>query len=220
VLGLLENPLSGWKLVVKASEDRMLAAALLVVFLPAILVIALLIKIDSPGPVLFRQRRIGFNNIPFYVMKFRTMHHRPAEDSLGLRQAQRADPRITNIGRFLRKSSLDEIPQLINVLKGNMSLVGPRPHPLWQNASDLSWKELGDAPLNAVVAEYMARHRVKPGITGWAQVRGYRGQTETIAMMQMRIEHDLYYIEQWSLWFDLKILFLTIFAVMRQENAH
>ena len=218
VLDLLKNPLSEWKLVIKAAEDRVLASCLLLAMGLPMLVIAAFIRLDSPGPVLFRQKRIGFNNKPFDVLKFRTMRHDPdrAHDA---RQAVQNDRRVTRLGRFLRRSSLDELPQIFNVLQGNMSLVGPRPHPAWVSAADL-WKEYGDFPLNAVVQEYAARHRVKPGITGWAQVCGYRGETETVEKMRKRVEHDLLYIDRWSLAFDLKILGLTAIAVFRAKNAY
>src|SRR5262249_48037769 len=148
--------------------------------------IACMIKLDSPGPVLFRQKRLGFNNRPFEVLKFRTMSYTSGTQ----RQAQREDPRVTRIGRFLRRSSLDELPQLFNVLRGEMSLVGPRPHPVWGNASEL-WPDQGDRPIEAIFSEYASRHRMKPGITGLAQVCGYRGETETMDKMAKRVEHDL-----------------------------
>jgi len=137
---------------------------------------------------------------------------------LALQQARRRDRRVTRIGGFLRRSSLDELPQLVNVLRGDMSLVGPRPHPMWTRASEL-WPEKGDQPLESILDEYASRYRVKPGITGLAQVRGCRGETETVDKMARRVEHDLHYIENWSLWLDLKILTLTVVTVMAGENA-
>lgn len=136
-----------------------------------------------------------------------------------LKQAAWNDPRVTRVGAFLRKSSLDELPQLFNVLTGEMSLVGPRPHPAWQNAGDV-WQEHGGVPLEAVVSEYACRHRVKPGITGWAQVCGFRGGTKSPEVMRKRVERDLYYIERWSIWFDIKILMLTVITVLRSQNAY
>jgi putative colanic acid biosynthesis UDP-glucose lipid carrier transferase len=170
--------------------------------------IAVAIKMDSPGPVLFRQRRYGFNNEDIEVLKFRTMYHfRPPE--VGFVQATRDDPRVTRLGALLRKSSLDELPQLFNVLGGSMSLIGPRPHAIAHNEQFV--------PL---VASYDARHKVKPGITGWAQVNGFRGETDNIEKMRARVEHDIYYIENWSLWFDLKILILTALVVWTHPNAY
>jgi len=180
-------------------------------------VIALLIKWDSPGPVFFRQKRLGLDNRPFSILKFRTMTQGPSGGEL--QQARRDDARVTRVGSFLRRSSLDELPQLINVLRGEMSLIGPRPHPMWTRADQL-WPDQGDKPLEQVLSEYASRHRVKPGITGWAQVCGWRGETETVDKMARRVEHDLHYIENWSLWLDIRILVLTLKTVLSGENAH
>jgi Undecaprenyl-phosphate glucose phosphotransferase len=207
MLSVLERPLSGWSLVAKNFEDRVLAAILTVLLLPIIGLIALAVKLDSPGPVFFRQRRYGFNNNAIVVWKFRTMHVQQTDESV-VPQATRNDPRVTRIGRFLRKTSLDELPQVFNVLRGEMSLVGPRPHAVAHNEQYAK-----------VIDDYLSRHRVKPGITGWAQVNGLRGETDTPEKMRQRVQHDLYYIDNWSLWFDLKILALTPFAAINR-NAY
>jgi Undecaprenyl-phosphate glucose phosphotransferase len=211
LLNVFQKPLPDWHSVVKAIEDKTLSLLLLLFLLPLFVVVALAIKLDSPGPIFFRQKRYGFNHRLIGVYKFRTMYHH-MRDEKAERLATRDDPRITRIGRFLRKTSIDELPQLINVLKGEMSIVGPRPHALSAKAADRLYEE--------VVAEYAARHRVKPGITGWAQVMGWRGETDTIEKIQKRVEHDLYYIENWSFAFDIKILFLTFFALLKAENAY
>jgi lipopolysaccharide/colanic/teichoic acid biosynthesis glycosyltransferase len=174
------------------------------------MLIALAIRLDSPGPVLFRQPRLGFNNRLFTCYKFRTMHHGMA-DLFGDRQATRGDPRVTRLGKWLRALSLDELPQLLNVLQGNMSLVGPRPHPPNTKAADKLFTD--------VVAKYAFRHRVKPGITGWAQVNGWRGETKTIDQIENRVSCDLAYIENWSVWFDLRILMLTLTREILSRNA-
>ena len=160
--------------------------------------------------MLFRQRRLGANNLPFDLLKFRSMYLEQA-DPHGHQLTQAGDPRITRVGRFLRMTSIDELPQLINVLKGDMSLVGPRPHPLAASAAGIAYAR--------AINEYPIRHRVKPGITGWAQVNGWRGETTTIEQIRQRVEHDLYYIENWSLTFDLLILGRTVFAVLSRANA-
>jgi putative colanic acid biosynthesis UDP-glucose lipid carrier transferase len=180
----------------------------LVVFAPLLLAIALAIRLDGPGPVLFRQKRYGFANNEFTVFKFRTMRHRPAEEP-DVPQARRQDPRITRVGAFLRRTSLDELPQLINVLRGDMSLVGPRPHAVAHNVQYAQ-----------IIDDYLSRHRVKPGITGWAQINGLRGETDTPEKMRARVEHDLYYIDNWSLMLDIKILLLTPLRGFVNKNAY
>jgi Undecaprenyl-phosphate glucose phosphotransferase len=208
LLDVFERPLSGWDLVLKNLEDRILAPIFFVIFLVPCLLIALAIKLDSPGPVLFRQPRFGFNNNLINVLKFRTMHaNRP--DEPGVPQASRNDPRVTRVGRFLRRTSLDELPQLWNVLKGEMSLVGPRPHAVDHNRK---YAEMID--------EYLGRHRMKPGMTGWAQVNGLRGETQTVEQMRARVQYDLSYIDNWSLWFDLRILSLTLFVGFISKRAY
>jgi putative colanic acid biosynthesis UDP-glucose lipid carrier transferase len=208
MLTALERPLSGWSLVAKAIEDRVLSAIALLIFAPLLGAIALAIKLDSPGPVLFRQKRYGFANNEFTVFKFRSMRHRPAEEP-GVPQARRNDPRITRLGAFLRRTSLDELPQLLNVLRGDMSLVGPRPHAVAHNVQ-----------FAQIIDDYLSRHRVKPGITGWAQINGLRGETDTPEKMRARVEHDLYYIDNWSLLLDLKILLLTPLRGFVNKNAY
>ena len=210
MLGVVQKPkpVAGWNVVVKSLEDRILAALLVLLISPILLAIALAIKLNSKGPVLFKQPRYGFNNKEFFVYKFRTMYDRE-HASHDARQATRDDPRITQVGKFLRRTSLDELPQLFNVLEGTMSLVGPRPHPVSLNKQ---YAEL--------IGGYFSRHKVKPGITGWAQVCGHRGETDTADKMQARVEHDVYYIENWSLLFDLQILFMTAFVGFVHKNAY
>jgi Undecaprenyl-phosphate glucose phosphotransferase len=211
LLQVFNRPLADWRLLMKDIEDRALALLLLVLFGPLMLMVALLIKLDSRGPALFRQQRYGFNNELIEVLKFRTMYTHLA-DRNAVKLATRNDPRVTRVGRLLRRLSLDELPQIINVLRGEMSIVGPRPHALSAKAADRLYEE--------VVEEYAARHRVKPGITGWAQVHGWRGETDTYDKIRKRVEYDLYYIENWSLMLDLKILLMTAVAVFRTENAY
>jgi putative colanic acid biosynthesis UDP-glucose lipid carrier transferase len=207
-LDVFERPLSGWDLVLKNLEDRILGPILCLIFLIPCLLIALIVKLDSRGPVLFHQPRFGFNNNLVNVLKFRTMYaDRPEEP--GVPQATRNDPRVTRVGRFLRRSSLDELPQLWNVLRGEMSLVGPRPHAVDHNRH-----------YAAMIDEYLGRHRVKPGMTGWAQVNGLRGETQTVEQMRARVQYDLEYIDHWSLWFDLRILFLTLFVGFVSRKAY
>ena len=173
--------------------------------------IALAIKFDSPGRVLFKQKRQGFNNNPFEVWKFRTMHaHLEKPDCIV--QVTKDDPRVTRRGRFLRRTSLDELPQLFNVLRGEMSIVGPRPHAAATKAQGHLFEDIVDS--------YAARHRVNPGITGWAQVNGWRGETNTVEDIQKRVEHDLYYIDNWSIWLDLVIVARTTGALFRHEKAY
>ena len=208
MLDLSASPMTGVNRLVKAVEDRVLAAIILLLISPLMLVIALAVKLTSPGPVFYRQRRHGLNGKIFTIYKFRTMVlHQENEGKVT--QARRNDPRLTPIGGFLRRTSLDELPQFINVLKGEMSIVGPRPHAIEHNNQFME-----------IIEFYIQRHKVKPGITGWAQVNGYRGETDTIFKMQKRIEYDLYYIEHWSLWFDLKIIFLTVFKGLVHPNAY
>jgi Undecaprenyl-phosphate glucose phosphotransferase len=208
VLKVVSAPLAGWRKVMKGLEDRLVAGVLVVCLAPLMALIALAIRLDSPGPVLFVQDRFGFNNRRIPVRKFRTMvHDRPPEE--GVPQARRDDPRVTRVGRFLRRTSLDELPQLFNVLDGSMSLVGPRPHAVEHNEKYM-----------ALIAGYSARHNVKPGITGWAQVNGLRGETKTVDKMRARVACDIYYVEHWSLWFDLRILLRTLVIAWRQSTAY
>lgn len=192
----------------KRLEDIVIAASALFFLLPLFLIVALLIKLDSPGPILYRQQRYGFNNRPFSIYKFRSMRVHQ-EKSNTVTQATRNDPRITRSGAFLRRSSIDELPQLLNVLEGSMSIVGPRPHAIPHNEY-----------YGTLFAEYNARHNVHPGITGWAQANGLRGETDTEEKMRRRVEYDLYYIENWSLLFDIKIIWMTFVNVWRQKTAY
>jgi putative colanic acid biosynthesis UDP-glucose lipid carrier transferase len=195
----------GW---VKRLEDLIISSIILLLISPLLALIALAIKLDSKGPVIFKQRRHGFNNQVFEVYKFRSM---TVADSASTQvvQATRDDVRVTRIGKFLRRSSLDELPQLFNVLLGHMSIVGPRPHAVQHNI------EYG-----AIISEYFARHNVKPGITGWAQINGLRGETDTVDKMHRRVQFDLHYIEHGSLLLDLKIIIMTSLAVWFQANAY
>lgn len=192
------SPITGFSAVVKKLEDYVLASVILVLISPALLVIAVAVKLTSPGPVIYRQKRHGWNGEPIWVYKFRSMKvHQEAPGQVT--QARRGDPRLTPIGGFLRRTSLDELPQFINVLQGRMSIVGPRPHALEHNDH---YKQL--------IPHYMLRHKVKPGITGWAQVNGHRGETETVDKMKARVDHDLHYLERWSVWLDLRIVVMTV----------
>jgi Undecaprenyl-phosphate glucose phosphotransferase len=211
MLNIADRPLRDWRLVGKEIEDRVLASLILLLIAPLMALIALAIKLDSPGPVFFRQRRYGFNNQLIEVFKFRTMHHH-ASDPNAAQLTRRNDPRVTRIGAFLRRTSLDELPQFFNVLRGEMSVVGPRPHALAAKAGGLLYQD--------AVSDYAARHRVKPGITGWAQVNGWRGETEVVEQIERRVEHDLYYIDHWSLLFDLKIIVLTVFGGFTGRYAY
>ncbi len=211
LLDVAPKPLADWSVVVKTAEDKVLAALALVLFSPLMLLIAIAVKLDSQGPVLFRQGRYGFNNQLIDVYKFRTMHHEMRDDDAG-QLAVRGDPRITPLGAFLRRTSLDELPQIFNVLKGNMSMVGPRPHAKLAKAGDRLYSE--------VVEQYAVRHKVKPGITGWAQVNGWRGETDTEDKIVQRVQHDVHYIENWSLFFDLQILIMKLRVAFDHENAY
>ncbi|RVU34090.1 undecaprenyl-phosphate glucose phosphotransferase [Hwanghaeella grinnelliae] len=207
MMQVVKTPLSGWNIVVKWLEDRVLSALLIVLFAPILAAVALAIRLESPGPVIFRQKRYGYNNEVFHIYKFRSMYH--GEVPVKTVQATKDDPRITRVGRFIRRTSLDELPQLFNVLFGDMSLVGPRPHAVDHN------EEYG-----AIIKGYFGRHRVKPGITGWAQVNGLRGETDTLEKMEARVRYDTYYAENWSLLFDLQILARTAVVGFVNKNAY
>jgi Undecaprenyl-phosphate glucose phosphotransferase len=209
---LADRPIKRWNAVTKGGEDLLLGGIITLLLLPLLAIIALAIKFNSPGPVIFKQRRHTFNNREFDIYKFRTMLWNPAAVAQNLKQTSRHDDRVTRVGRFLRSSSLDELPQLFNVLKGDMSLVGPRPHAVNMRTEDRLGSEITDM--------YAHRHRVKPGITGWSQVNGARGATETTAQLRRRVELDLHYIENWSLLLDLKILVLTPREVLKRTNAY
>jgi putative colanic acid biosynthesis UDP-glucose lipid carrier transferase len=182
---------------------------LIIVLVPVMILIALLIRLESKGPVLFRQERYGFANRRFHIYKFRTMFQRTVGEETITIQASKNDPRVTRIGRILRRFSLDELPQLFNVLNGTMSLVGPRPHAVDHNEAYAQQ-----------IRGYFARHRVKPGLTGWAQVNGFRGETKTLAAMEARVKYDIYYVENWTLLFDLKILVMTAGVCLTGRNAY
>lgn len=208
MLNLSASPLTGATRLFKEIEDRVLGLFILVLITPLMLIIAVAVKVTSPGPVYFKQKRNGWNGNVIKVYKFRTMYVQQEDDGL-VSQATKNDPRITPLGAFLRRTSLDELPQFINVLQGRMSIVGPRPHAVAHNEY---YKEQ--------VPRYMLRHKVKPGITGWAQVHGLRGETETLEKMQKRIEYDLYYIEHISIWLDLQIIAMTIIKGFSGRNAY
>ena len=211
VLDILDRPIADWNVVIKFVFDKVVGSLALIALSPVLVLTALAIRLDTPGPVIFRQRRHGFNNEVIEVYKFRSMYADQL-DPAASRLVTRDDPRVTRVGRFIRKTSIDELPQLFNVVfKGNLSLVGPRPHAVQAKAADRQYDEVVDG--------YFARHRVKPGITGWAQVNGWRGETDTPEKIQHRVEHDLYYIENWSILFDLRILALTPLAIFKGTNA-
>ena len=211
VLDVLDKPITDWDVVMKWLFDKIVGGIILLLASPVMLLAAIAIKLDSRGPVFFKQKRYGFNNELIEVYKFRSMHADQC-DPTASRLVQRGDSRVTRVGAFIRKTSIDELPQLINVVfKGNLSLVGPRPHAVHAKAENRLYDEAVDG--------YFARHRVKPGITGWAQISGWRGETDTQEKIQRRVEHDLYYIENWSVLLDLFILAKTPLALAKTENA-
>lgn len=211
MLDVASRPLSGWRRTAKNIEDVVLGSLIVVMISPILAAIALAIKLDSPGPVFFRQKRYGFNDQLIEVFKFRTMYVHMT-DVNAAQLTQKNDPRVTKIGRFLRKTSLDELPQFFNVLRGEMSIVGPRPHATQAKAGGILYQD--------AVERYSARHRVKPGITGWAQINGWRGETETVEQIEQRVRHDLTYIDNWSLGLDLKIIALTAFTGFTGAQAY
>jgi exopolysaccharide biosynthesis polyprenyl glycosylphosphotransferase len=203
-INLSETPLEGWSRFVKRGFDLIVAGAAFVAFSPVMLAITIAIWLEDRGPIFYRQVRMGLDGKPFDIFKFRSMRV-GAENESGAKWAERDDPRRTRVGRFIRAWSLDELPQLFNVLRGEMSVVGPRPE-----------RPQFVEQFRAEFPHYMLRHKVRAGITGWAQVHGWRGNTS----IRMRIEHDLYYIENWSLLLDLKILFMTVIHGLKHENAY
>ena len=207
VIAICESPFTGFNSMIKRASDIVLAVLIQIMLLPVMLLIALAIKLTSPGPVIFRQRRYGLYGEEIVVYKFRSMT--VAEDGAKVVQATKNDQRLTRIGGFLRRSSLDELPQFINVIQGRMSIVGPRPHAVAHNEQ-----------YRKLIKGYMLRHKAKPGITGWAQVNGLRGETETLDKMETRIRFDLDYLRNWSLWLDLWIIVRTVAVVLKRENAH
>ncbi len=204
---ILRPPLSKFDLVAKRAFDLAAATVALVFLSPLLLTVAIVIKLDSRGPVIFRQTRHGYNNEAIRIFKFRSMT--TSEDDDNFRQAVKNDPRVTRVGRMLRSTNIDELPQLFNVLIGEMSVIGPRPHPIALNET-----------FATLISKYARRHTVKPGITGWAQVNGLRGETQTIEKMHKRILYDLYYIDNWSFVFDLKIIIMTLFSRNAYTNAY
>jgi len=211
LLNMARRPIREPQRILKGAIDRLLAGIALLALSPLLILVSLLIRLDSKGPILFRQPRQGLGDTLFNVYKFRTMYQ-DLGDARGQQQTQRDDPRITRIGALLRRTSIDELPQLLNVLRGEMSLVGPRPH--------TPHMLVGDKRIFDIIDEYSFRHRVKPGITGLAQVKGYRGAVDTPEHLRTRIDYDLYYIDNWSLWLDLKIIFRTAFICFSGANAY
>ena len=204
---IASRPLQGWEAIIKWAEDKILGAIFLALALPIMAAAAIAIRIDSSGPILFKQERLGRGNRRFVVYKFRTMYY--VENDPAVPQATRNDPRVTKIGRFLRRTSIDELPQLFNVMGGTMSLVGPRPHAIPHNDE-----------YSLLIGDYFTRHRVKPGITGWAQINGLRGETSNNETMQERVDYDIFYIENWSVWFDFLIIVKTIPLFFLDESAY
>ena len=210
-LAVFDKPLTDWGLAVKNVEDRLLAGLILVLLSPVMLAVALAVKFSSKGPIFFKQTRYGFNNEKIGVYKFRSMYVDQC-DAQAVKLVTKGDPRVTRVGAFIRKTSLDELPQLINVLKGELSIVGPRPHAMQAKADGHIYDE--------VVEGYFARHKVKPGITGWAQINGWRGETDTVDKIERRVEYDLQYIDNWSVFFDLYILAMTPVSLLNTKNAY
>ncbi len=211
MLSVLEKPVSGWGAISKAILDFAVATMMLILTAPLLLAVMAAIKLDSPGPVFFRQKRYGFNNQLIEVYKFRSMYADKTDHDAEM-ITRKNDPRVTRVGAFIRRFSIDELPQIFNVLVGDMSVVGPRPHAIRAKAGDVLYED--------VIDQYAVRHKVKPGITGWAQVNGWRGDTHDEASLIGRLEHDLYYIDNWSVLFDLSIILRTIVVVLHGENSH
>jgi Undecaprenyl-phosphate glucose phosphotransferase len=212
LIDIFDKPIAGWDVILKYAFDKIVGTLCLILLAPVMALVALAVKFDSKGPVLFRQKRYGFNNEIVEVFKFRSMRTDTLDFSAS-KLVTKDDPRVTRVGRFIRKTSLDELPQLLNVVfKGNLSLVGPRPHALHAKAAERQYDEVVDG--------YFARHRVSPGITGWAQIHGWRGETDTPEKLQGRVECDLYYIENWSILLDIYILLATPFALMKNKNVY
>lgn len=212
VFDMADKPISDWNIVAKWLFDMVFATIALIAFSPIMLITAIAIKLNSKGPVFFKQKRHGFNNELIEVYKFRSMYT-DMSDEKAAKLVTKDDPRVTSVGRFIRKTSIDELPQFINVLRGELSICGPRPHALQAKADDRLYHDAVDG--------YFARHRVKPGITGWAQINGWRGETDTVDKIMQRVNHDLYYIENWSIFLDLYILFMTpISLVSKNEGAY
>ena len=207
---LASKPLDGWKAIIKTIEDKIVAAFALLLMLPVLAMVALAIRLESPGPVLFRQRRFGRNNQIIEIYKFRTMFNDQRDDKAE-RLTTKGDPRVTPLGRFLRRTSIDELPQLLNVLRGDMSVVGPRPHAINARSNGKLYAE--------VVARYAERYKIKPGITGWAQVNGWRGDTDNEQGLRRRVEFDIYYMEHWSILFDIYVMLRTPLIMLSGKGA-
>ncbi|MGI9479146.1 MAG: exopolysaccharide biosynthesis polyprenyl glycosylphosphotransferase, partial [Hyphomicrobiaceae bacterium] len=208
---VLDRPLSDADRMIKNVEDRILGLAILLMAAPVMALVALAVRLESKGPILFRQKRLGFNNELIEVFKFRSMYT-DMSDAAAAQLVTKDDPRVTRVGRIIRKASLDELPQLFNVLRGEMSIVGPRPHAMQAKA--------GDDLYHDAVRSYFARHKMKPGITGWAQVNGWRGETDTLEKIEQRVAHDMHYINNWSVLLDLYIVALTPFSLIGGKNAY
>ena len=206
-LALCDTPFRGMPGLRKRAMDLIFGTLMLALTAPLMIGIAIAVKLSSPGPVLFRQRRYGLNGDEIYIYKFRSM--RVCEDNDEVVQATRDDQRVTRVGRFLRRTSMDELPQIFNVLQGKMSIVGPRPHAVAHNEQ-----------YRRLISGYMIRHKVRPGITGWAQVNGLRGETDTVEKMRARIEYDIEYLSNWSLWLDIKIMLRTALIILRDDHAY
>lgn len=207
LINLTETPMYGWSVIVKRITDIIVSSTALIGLSPLFIIISLIIKLTSSGPVIFKQKRYGLDGKEIKVYKFRSMS--VCEDGSNVSQAKKGDSRITKFGWLLRRTSLDELPQFLNVLQGRMSVVGPRPHAVAHNEE-----------YRKIVKSYMLRHKVKPGITGWAQVNGWRGETDTVDKMEKRVQYDLYYIENWSIWLDIKIILMTIWKGLVNKNAY
>ncbi|MFB9135744.1 undecaprenyl-phosphate glucose phosphotransferase [Vibrio sp. AK197] len=206
-LSIYDTPFYGFSTFIKRVEDVIVASIILLLISPILLAVSIGVKMSSPGPIIFKQYRYGMDGKKIKVWKFRSM--KAMDNGATVKQATKDDPRVTKFGAFIRRTSLDELPQFINVLQGRMSIVGPRPHAVAHNEE-----------YRSLVDKYMLRHKVKPGITGWAQVNGYRGETDTIDKMAKRVEYDLFYIRSWSLWLDIKIIFMTVFKGFIGKTAY
>jgi Undecaprenyl-phosphate glucose phosphotransferase len=211
LLAVFDRPLNGWSQFLKDTMDRAIALVAIIMFSPIMAIIALAVRLESKGPIIFKQKRFGFNNELIEVYKFRSMFT-DMSDASATKLVTRNDPRVTRVGRIIRKTSMDELPQLFNVLTGQLSLVGPRPHATQAKAAGTLYDDVIDG--------YFARHKVKPGITGWAQINGWRGETDTHEKLEQRVKHDLDYIDRWSLGLDLYIIAKTPFALLKSENAY
>lgn len=206
-LSVRDTPFYGLTTFVKRLEDIVVSSIILTLISPLLLAVSIGVKLSSPGPIIFKQYRYGIDGKKIKVWKFRSM--KVMDNGNVVKQATKNDPRVTKFGSFIRRTSLDELPQFINVLQGRMSIVGPRPHAIAHNEE-----------YRKIVNKYMLRHKVKPGITGWAQINGYRGETDTLYKMEKRVEYDLTYIRNWSLWLDIKIIFLTVFKGFAGKNTY